>query len=217
MTLSPGEWSMLEALVAESPGWLTGALPLERRVAGHWIVRRLVGAALCEAAGPEVLDALTTASSRPAWAVRATELGQDLLRYRGLRERPAEQAPAPPPDCGPDTTISVRGIDLPLLRTVCADAEAGALTGVDTAALGAAIARARPVGGSRRHTVDVTRAELAAILRVLYLECLRGDAAGYHHVLRSSPLADDVRPDPVRHPPAAVVRARIGASTAKSR
>ncbi|MFJ9461019.1 hypothetical protein ACIRST_38865 [Kitasatospora sp. NPDC101447] len=210
MTLRQDERGMLEAVVAQSPGWVTGDRPLERRVAAHGIVRRLVGAALCELASPEELDALAAGANRPAWAVRSTELGQELLRYRALRERPMKPPVAATTGGGLDTTISVRGTDLSLLHTVCGDAATGALPGVDAAALGAAIARARPVDGSRRHTVDVTRAELATILRVLYLESLSGDATGYHHVLRSSPLADVLRPDPVR-PAAPLVRASTAA------
>ncbi|WP_030055952.1 MULTISPECIES: hypothetical protein [Streptomyces] len=218
MALSHDEWVMLEAAAAESSGWLTGDLPLQRRIAQHGTVRRLVGAKLCEFAGPEQLDALAASGARPAWAVRVTGLGQDLLRYRALRDRPAERPVTPVVDCVPDTTISVRAFDLPLLRAVCKDAEAGLLPGVDAGLLGTAIARARPVEGSSRHSVDVTEAELAVILRVFYLESLRGGgAAGYHHVLRSSPLTDALRPDPVCRPAATVVRARAALSIATAR
>ncbi|MFJ2191623.1 hypothetical protein ACIOJE_27440 [Kitasatospora sp. NPDC087861] len=218
MALSHDEWVMLEAAAAEGSGWLTGDLPLERRIAEHGTVRRLVGAKVCEFAGPEQLDGLAAAGTRPAWAVRATGLGQDLLRYRVLRDRPAEQPVTPVADCVPDSTISVRAVDLPLLRAVRKDAEAGLLPGVDAGLLGAAIARARPVEGSSRHSVDVTEAELAVILRVFYLESLRGGgAAGYHHVLRSSPLADALRPDPVYRPETTVVRSRAAVSAAPAR
>ncbi|MFE5587821.1 hypothetical protein [Kitasatospora sp. NPDC056531] len=218
MALSQDEWVMLEAAAAESSGWLTGDLPLERRIAEHGTVRRLVRAKLCEFASPELLDGFAASASRPVWALRVTELGQDLLRYRVLRERLAERPVAPVADCVLDTTISVRGFDLPLLRTVCKDAELGLLPGVDAGLLGAALARARPVDGSSRHSVDVTKAELAVILRVFYLESLRGGgAAGYHHVLRSSPLTDVLRPDPVSRPEATAVRARAAAPTTTAR
>ncbi|MFJ4188180.1 hypothetical protein [Kitasatospora sp. NPDC089509] len=49
--------------------------------------------------------------------------------------------------------------------------------------------------------MDVTGGDLAVILRVFYLESLGGGgAAGYHHVLRSSPLVDTLRPDLVERP-----------------
>ncbi|MFF2619001.1 hypothetical protein [Kitasatospora sp. NPDC058046] len=217
MALSHDEWVMLEA-AAEGPGWLTGDLPLEHRTAEHGTVRRLVGAKVCEFADPGVLDALAIAGVRPAWAVRATGLGQDLLRSRTLRDRPAERPVEPVDDCVPDTTISVRGFDLPLLRAVHKDAEAGLLPGVDAGLLGAALAKARPIDGSSRHSVAVTEAELAVILRVLYLESLRGGgAAGYHHVLRSSPLASALAPDREIRTGTTVVRARAAVSSARVR
>ncbi|MFJ9948154.1 hypothetical protein [Kitasatospora sp. NPDC091207] len=218
MALSHAEWVMLESAGAAGSGWLTGALPLGRRTAERGTVRRLVGAGVCELAGPEQLDVLAAGGVRPAWAVRVTGLGQDLLRYRALRERPADQHAAPVADFVPDTTISVRAFDLPLLRAVRKDAEAGLLPGVDAGLLGSALDRARPVEGSTRHTMDVTEAEFAVILRVFYLESLRGGgAAGYHHVLRSSPLADALRPDPVQRPEPRIVRARAAVSSAPAR
>ncbi len=217
MALSHDEWVLLEAVAAESSGWLTGELPLQRRIAEHGTVRRLVGAKVCEFASPELLDGLAVGEARPAWAVRVTGLGQDLLRYRALRDRPAEQPVVPVDDCVPDTTISVRAFDMPLLHAVREDAKAGLLPGVDADLLGAAIARARTVEGSSRRSVDVTEAELAVILKVFYLESLRGGgAAGYRHVLRSSPLANALRPDPYR-PEVTVVRPRAADSAVLAR
>ncbi|KOV38224.1 hypothetical protein ADK60_02460 [Streptomyces sp. XY431] len=109
----------------------------------------------------------------------------------------------------PDTTISVRAVDLPLLHAVRKGAEAGLLPGADAGLLGADLDRACPVEGSSRHSVDVTEAELAVILRVFCLESLRGGgAADYHHALRPAPLTDALRPDPVYSPEPRIVRAR---------
>ncbi|MFE7638594.1 hypothetical protein ACFU7Z_31570 [Kitasatospora sp. NPDC057518] len=116
MVLSPDEWALLEAVAAESSGRLTGEPPQARRTAEHGTVRRLVGAKVCEFASAELLDGLTAGGARPAWAVRVADLGQEPLRYRILRDRPAEQPVVPvAADCVPDTTISVRAFGLPLL------------------------------------------------------------------------------------------------------
>lgn len=214
MALSHDGWVMLEAVVAEGSGWLIGDLPLEGRIVDHGTARRLVTAKVCQFAGPDQLDGLAAAGARPAWAARAAGLGQDLLRYRALRESPAEPPAARVADCVPDATISVRAFDLPLLRAVRQDTEAGLLPGVDAGLLGAALARARPTEGSSRHSVDVTRAELVVILRVLYLESLSGGgASGHRHVLRSSSLASELAPDRVSRPEAAAARARAAGST----
>ncbi|MFI6151537.1 hypothetical protein ACIBCA_02440 [Kitasatospora sp. NPDC051170] len=218
MALSQDEWAMLEAAAAGGSDRPTGELPLERRVAANANARRLVKAGLCEAAGPESLDALAADGSRPAWALRATTLGRDLLHYRALRDRPRTKPAPPVTDDEYDTVISVRSIDLPVLRAVCAGAEAGALPGVDAPALGAAIARARRADGSTRYRMNVTTAELTAVLRVMYMEMMRGGgAAGYNHLLRSTPLSDTYRPDPLERPEDAVARARIAAAAVRNR
>lgn len=194
MTLRRDAWVMLETVAAQGPeGWLAGSQPLEIRNAEVTVARTLVDAGLCEAAPADLLETLLADGASPTWAVRITVLGWDALRYREHQENPTKRQARSELDSVPDTAISVRGIDLDLLRRTFADAEAGALTGVDIVALGTAIAKARPVDGSRRHTVDATDAELAAIMRVLYLESLYRDATGYHHVLRHSKRADGLR------------------------
>ncbi|MFF3068880.1 hypothetical protein ACFVSN_30755 [Kitasatospora sp. NPDC057904] len=210
MTLRRDAWVMLETVAAQGPeGWLTGSQPLEVRNSEITVARTLVDAGLCEAAPADLLKNLLADRTRPTWAVRITTLGRDALRYREHQENPAERPARPDPV--PETAVSVRGIDLDLLRRTLADAEAGALTGVDTVALGTAIAKARPVDGSRRHTVDATDAELAAIMRVLYLESLYRDATGYHHILRHSKRADGMRFHQVKLQPAPAAQPMAGA------
>ncbi|MFE3875458.1 hypothetical protein ACFXPX_13780 [Kitasatospora sp. NPDC059146] len=212
MTLRRDAWVMLEAVAVQGPeGWLTGSQPLETRNAEVTVVRNLVDAGLCELAPADVLGCLPLDEARRTWAARITALGQDALRYRHHQENPTERLAGSGPDLVLDTAISIRGTDLDLLRRALADAEAGALTGIDTVALGTAIAKARPVDGSRRHTVDATDAELAAIMRVLYLESLYRDASGYHHVLRHSERAHALRFHQVKPRPVPAAQAMAGA------
>ncbi|MFF2951467.1 hypothetical protein ACFVVU_09000 [Kitasatospora sp. NPDC057965] len=75
-----------------------------------------------------------------------------------------------------------------ILRSALASSEAGALPGVDVPALRTALAGARPVSGSLRHTMNPTDDELAAVHSVLHLESLVRDATGYHHLLRQLPV-----------------------------
>ncbi|MEV7026726.1 hypothetical protein [Kitasatospora sp. NPDC093558] len=59
--------------------------------------------------------------------------------------------------------------------------------------------------------MDATDAELAAIMRVLYLESLYRDASGYHHALRHSDRADDMRLHHVKVRPIPTARPTAGA------
>lgn len=199
MTLSQKEWAMLETVAALGSGsWLAGDRLLESRSGGTGTVRRLARAGLCELSPADLPDTLPKGKDRPVWAARLTRLGHDALRYRARHETPTPDVrtcPARGP--GADTALDLRGADIDLLRQALADAEAGVLTGVDSAALDTVLAAALPIPGSRRHTVCPTEAELAAIVHVLYLESLYRDASGYLRLLRSSHRAGLLRPDQV--------------------
>ncbi|MFE2175808.1 hypothetical protein [Kitasatospora sp. NPDC059462] len=187
MTLRRDEWIVLEDLADHGEdGWATGTRPLGKRYRAATIVRGLAGHGLCELAPDDVLAALLAADdARPDWAARITGLGRTVLTYRAL-----QQDPVPQPDLNPaPARIDVRGADMDILRSALASAEAGALPGVDVPALRTALAGARPVSGSLRHTMNPAEDELAAVHSVLHLESLVRDATGYHHLLRQLPSA----------------------------
>ncbi|MEU3561841.1 hypothetical protein [Kitasatospora sp. NPDC006786] len=199
MTLSQIEWMMLETVAALGSGtWMAGDRLLEAHSGGSGTVRRLARAGLFELTPADLPETLPSGKDCSAWATRLTPLGHDALRYRARHEDPAVEArPGPERAPVPGVALELRGADIELLRQALADAKAGVLTGVDSAALDTVLATALPVPGSRRHTVRATETELTAIVRVLYLESLYRDASGYNRLLRFSRQAGLLRPEQV--------------------
>ncbi|MFF7459087.1 hypothetical protein [Kitasatospora sp. NPDC008115] len=183
MTLRRDQWFVLEVLAAQGSIWVSNVRPPQARSSPGTIAQVLAEHGLCELAPDDILDTLVADGARPDWAARITALGRTALTYRALQQNPT---PQPDPELDP-LEIDLCGSAMDVLRAALVAAEAGTLPGVDDARLRAALAGARSVPGSLRHTMTPAPEELLAVLSVLHLESLVRDASGYHHLLRQLP------------------------------